>query len=345
MDFRRIEVIFIIVFAILNAYLFGSYWQYQLESGTVSSTSSSRNTTILKEMRNDQITYMPLSNTKSSGYYASAKVDTSLKNDLKRLIDQNARVSGDKIYSTLADPVTINVKQPQKKLNAFVKNRNNIIFGSQYTYNVNLSNSTQIVYTQMIDGRPVYSKAGQLIFYVNGAQEVTGYTQGHLANQEQLREESDLISQTRAVTWLYQYNEIPNNSKIEWAELGYTNLLTTDNGVVYVPTWIIGIKSKSSTGIETKRINAFSGVLIKKDSEASESTKTVQQVVDSVSSSSEEASSASGGTARISTALNSASSNSSADTTNSSSVTSSASTGSSAITSQSSSSGANSESE
>lgn len=329
MDFRRIEVIFIIVFAILNAYLFGSYWQYQLESGTTSSSNSSRNTTILKEMRNDQITYMPLSNRKSNGYYATAKVDTSLKNDLKRLVGQNSRISDNKIYSTFTDSFVINPKRPEKVLDAFVKNRSSIIDGVQYHYNSNLSSSSQVVYTQMIDNRPVYSKAGQLIFYISGNDEVTGYTQGHLIEQKQLREESELISQTRAVTWLYQYNEIPNNSKIEWADLGYTNLLTTDDGVVYVPTWIIGIKSKSSTGTETKRINAFSGVLIKKDSRTNESAKTVQQVVGNSSSSSSEASSTSLQTAQINAALSSSSNSESDNETSSSSATASSATQSS----------------
>lgn len=274
MDFRRIEVIFIVVFAILNAYLFGSYWQYQLEAGTTSSLNSSENSTILKEMRNDQITYMPLSNKKMNGYYASATVDTSLKDNIKRLTDQSARVVDNYVESTLNEELTVDPKQPQKVLNTFVKNRYNIVYGSEYQYNPNLSTNVQVVYTQMIDGHPVYSKAGKLTFYVNASNEVTGYTQGHLVNEKQLREKSELISQTRAVTWLYQYNEIQNDSKVEWADLGYTNLLTTDNGVVYVPTWVIGIKSKSSTGIQVKRINAFSGVLIKKDHEVTTESST-----------------------------------------------------------------------
>lgn len=274
MDFRRIEVIFIVVFAILNAYLFGSYWQYQLEAGTTSSSNSSGNSTILKEMRNDQITYMPLSNKKMNGYYASATVDTSLKDNIKRLTDQSARVVDNYVESTLNEELTVDPKQPQKVLNTFVKNRYNIVYGSEYQYNPNLSTSVQAVYTQMIDGHPVYSKAGKLTFYINASNEVTGYTQGHLVNEKQLREKSELISQTRAVTWLYQYNEIQNDSKVEWADLGYTNLLTTDNGVVYVPTWVIGIKSKSSTGIQVKRINAFSGVLIKKDHEVTTESST-----------------------------------------------------------------------
>ena len=274
MDFRRIEVIFIVVFAILNAYLFGSYWQYQLEAGTTSSSNSSENSTILKEMRNDQITYMPLSNKKMNGYYASATVDTSLKDNIKRLTDQSARVVDNYVESTLNEELTVDPKQPQKVLNTLVKNRYNIVYGSEYQYNPNLSTSAQVVYTQMIDGHPVYSKAGKLTFYVNASNEVTGYTQGHLVNEKQLREKSELISQTRAVTWLYQYNEIQNDSKVEWADLGYTNLLTTDNGVVYVPTWVIGIKSKSSTGIQVKRSNAFPGVLIKKDHEVTTESST-----------------------------------------------------------------------
>ncbi|KAF0507429.1 two-component system regulatory protein YycI [Pediococcus pentosaceus] len=278
MDFRRIEVIFIVVFAILNAYLFGSYWQYQLEAGTTSSSNSSENSTILKEMRNDQITYMPLSNKKMNGYYASATVDTSLKDNIKRLTDQSARVVDNYVESTLNEELTVDPKQPQKVLNTFVKNRYNIVYGSEYQYNPNLSTSVQVVYTQMIDGHPVYSKAGKLTFYVNASNEVTGYTQGHLVNEKQLREKSELISQTRAVTWLYQYNEIQNDSKVEWADLGYTNLLTTDNGVVYVPTWVIGIKSKSSTGIQVKRINAFSGALIKKDHEVTTESSTQASV-------------------------------------------------------------------
>ncbi|APR29329.1 hypothetical protein BTW26_10060 [Pediococcus acidilactici] len=265
MDFRRIEVIFIVVFAVLNAYLFGSYWQYQMESGTVTSSNTSASTSILKEMRNDQITYMPLSNKKKEGYYAQSKVDTSLKGGIKHLTGQNARVVDNKLYSTITDPFTIDPKDPQKALDRFLKDRENVIAGTQYQYNANLSSDTQVVYTQMIDQRPVYSKDGQLIFYVNTSNQVTGYVQGHLVAKKQLREESELISQSRAVTLLYQYNEIPNNSKIEWANLGYTRLLSTDEGAVYVPTWVIGIKNKNSANIEVKRINAFSGVLIKKD--------------------------------------------------------------------------------
>ncbi|MBO7942964.1 two-component system regulatory protein YycI, partial [Streptomyces sp. S9] len=74
-------------------------------------------------MRNDQITYMPLSNKKKEGYYAQSKVDTSLKGDIKHLTGQNARVVDNKLYSTITDPFTIDPKEPQKALDRFLKDR------------------------------------------------------------------------------------------------------------------------------------------------------------------------------------------------------------------------------
>jgi regulatory protein YycI of two-component signal transduction system YycFG len=293
MDFRRIEVIFIVVFAILNAYLLGSYWQTRLESGITSPSGSSQSATILKEMRNDQIMYMPLSNKKTDGYYATAKSDNNdvLKNGIKHLTGQNARVENNRIVSVLTQDLTVDPQQPEKELNTIVEHENYIFAGADYDYNANLSTGTNVVYTQKIDGRSVYGHAGQLIFHMDENGKVSGYDQGHLTEAQQLRAESELISQTRAVTWLYQYNEIQNDSKIVWADLGYTHLLTTDNGVVYVPTWVIGIKSKSSTGTQIKRINAFSGVLIKKDSETAARAATVATDASSTSSSTVETSS------------------------------------------------------
>ena len=263
MDFKRIELIFIVVFACLNAYLLGSYWQYQNNAMGTSTSTSTSVTTILKEMRNDQINYVPLSDKNQTGYYASAKIN-DLRDGARRLTGQSYRISDNRLYSSLNDPITINGKNPQKTLDAFVKNKANVINGNQYDYNANLSSSSQIVYTQKINHKTVFDKAGQIIFNVNGNQEVTGYTQGYLFSNQQLRPAVKLISQTKAATLLYQYNEISNNSQIKWVELGYTHILSNSQGEVYVPTWVLGVKSKS-TGFETKRINAISGVLIKKD--------------------------------------------------------------------------------
>lgn len=268
MNFKRIEIIFIIVFAFLDAFLVFSFWQN--ESGIRTSSNSDKNATILSEMRNDQISFSPLSNKTLRGYYASGEIDNVFR-DTKQLTGQTTRVSNGILTSALATPISISVKNPNQTLDDFVDSPNNIILGSKYRYNSHLSNGSQVVYTQHIDGRSVYSHFGELVFNVNSNGLVTGYTQGYISDVAPLREESDLISQARAVTWLYQYNEIPNDSKIEWADLGYTHLLDGNNGLVYVPTWVIGIKSKNNQNVQIKRIDAFTGVIMKHDSETTDS--------------------------------------------------------------------------
>lgn len=67
--------------------------------------------------------------------------------------------------------------------------------------------------------------------------------------------------------WLYQYNEIPNNTTVAWTNLGYTKLLSIDGDRVFIPTWIIAIRPQNSTQIQLKRINAFTGGIIKETDE------------------------------------------------------------------------------
>ncbi|AEV96040.1 two-component system regulatory protein YycI [Pediococcus claussenii] len=264
MNFKRIEIIFIIVFAFLDAFLVFSFWQN--ESGIRTSSNSDKNATILSEMRNDQISFSPLSNKTLRGYYASGEIDNVFR-DTKQLAGQTTRVSNGILTSNLSTPISISIKNPSQTLDDFVDNPSNIILGSKYRYNSHLSNGSQVVYTQHVDGHSVYSHFGELVFNVNNNGLVTGYTQGYISNVAPLREESDLISQARAVTWLYQYNEIPNDSKIEWADLGYTHLLDGNNGLVYVPTWVIGVKSKNNPNVQIKRIDAFTGMIMKHDSQ------------------------------------------------------------------------------
>lgn len=132
--------------------------------------------------------------------------------------------------------------------------------GQKYRYNENLSTKNTVVYTQIIHGTPVYMTNGQIRFNIRNGY-VTGYSQGVLSDIEVLQERP-IISQERAVIWLYQYNKIINNSSVEWVKLGYTKLLSVNNNIVYIPTWVIAVKSNSTGNTQYRRINAFSGAIM-----------------------------------------------------------------------------------
>ena len=76
MNFKRIRLIFIIAFVLLDLVLLGSYlWGTNY---TTAKSTDDEQTALLKELKNDSITVPALSQHRQSGYYLSAKQDGQL---------------------------------------------------------------------------------------------------------------------------------------------------------------------------------------------------------------------------------------------------------------------------
>ncbi len=270
MDFKRIELIFFAAFAALDIFLAVSFFQ---NNSDVHPTSANTNhsATILNEMRDDSISFKKPSNKKGQGYYISTQTSGTkqLKAKMEKLSGQSAKMADGEIISTFNTPLTLDVKNPDQTLNKVVQNSDEIVNGKSYQHDKATSTDSQIIYTQKISGQRIFSKSGQIRFKVNSANQVVGYTQGYLTNAQPLREKQDTISQERAIIWLYQYNEMPNDTVIEWSRLGYTRLLSIQKGSVYVPTWYIAIHGKGSSALQYYRINAFTGVIMKYSTQVS----------------------------------------------------------------------------
>ncbi|WP_137596748.1 two-component system regulatory protein YycI [Paucilactobacillus kaifaensis] len=263
MDFRRIQWIFLVAFIAIDIFLFVSFASNN--QFTVTSKNSSREATILKEMKDDSITVDDLSSSRGAGYYISSDGSGILGTKTGQLRNQNVRYTDNELTSSFENQIAIDRDAPQKVLNKVVANQNRVLFGSHYVYDEQLTKQDDdaIVYVQKGPGEKVLSTDGEIRFRVNAKNQVTGYTQTYLHAIKTLREKEATISQKKAVIWLYQHNEISNNSKIKWAKLGYTKLLSLKGNTVYIPTWVINIQTKNTGGSQTKRINAFTGTLIK----------------------------------------------------------------------------------
>ncbi|MCL0312470.1 two-component system regulatory protein YycI [Apilactobacillus sp. TMW 2.2459] len=255
MDFKRIQLIFLIVFIMIDIFLFNMFNENRnLQTESVSQQSNSNE--VLKQMQNDQISvaFTP-SDKPLDGYYLAATPDNSLKNDAKNLQNQSARFSNGVLRST------IKLKWGKDSINKIMKNRFYIAHGNQYEYAKDLSNSNTIVYLQKNDNGTFYSNIyGQIRFNISSDGLVLGYTQSYLSNIKVLREKAPIISASKALYNLYQYNEIPNNSKIEWEQMYYTKLLQDNQ--VYIPTWVIAFTTGDSSNVQIKRINAFTGSML-----------------------------------------------------------------------------------
>lgn len=266
MNFKRIQWIFLLAFLLFDI-IVGSSLVLETRF-TVSNGQQNRQSAVLKEMKNDSISYGELTGKRQTGYYIAGKRSADngvLEQESNKLRNQDDHFSSETLTSEFDDPLKINPENPAKRLNQLVMNKKMVVLGKHYRYNEQLSDKNTIVYSQVLEGLPLVGSDGQLRFRVNSDHEVTGYTQTYLQDVEVLRQRSNTISQRRAVTWLYKHNQIPNNSRILWANLSYAKLLntTTDNKAVYVPTWVVEIRTKNSGAVQRLQVNAFNSTVMK----------------------------------------------------------------------------------
>ncbi|MEE6636162.1 two-component system regulatory protein YycI [Limosilactobacillus pontis] len=266
MNFKRIQWIFLFAFLLFDLIVAGSL--FLQNRFTISSNAPNRQEVILKEMRADEITSVPLSNHAQSGYYIAGTrsgKNGELGQQADKLRDQSYHFNTDELASDLETGAKVDPKHPDKRLNRLVNDDHSIALGSHYKYDAQLSDRRTVVYTQQLADRDLKSPDGQIRFRVNSNHEVLGYTQTYLAGARILRPKADTISQRHAVTWLYKHNLIPNNSQVRWAELAYTKLLNTSshNQAVYVPTWIIEVRTKNDDTVQQLRVNAFNSTIMR----------------------------------------------------------------------------------
>lgn len=271
MDFRRIEWLFLVAFIVIDIFLFAAFQRdTSSQSDTTSSRTTNSDTTIIKEMRADNITFKSPSKKSTEGYYIATTNDSEIKSDLTSLSDQAVKYDEGLITSTFKTAITnVDTQHPDKTLDAVVANTALILNGAQYQYNAQLSSQNTVVYTQRVAGSQLYTRYGQLRFSLTNDGTVTGYTQGYLNDVSTLRERTATISERKALIWLYQYNQIQNNTKVVWTKLAYTRYFTLKNSSVYIPTWIIAVKPTSGNDagtLQLKHVNAFTGTILTSDS-------------------------------------------------------------------------------
>lgn len=261
MDFKKIELIFLGVFVAINIFLFYTICQIPyLSQNKATNTESS----IRTEMAADNITTISLEDDGEEGYYLAGKVDNDFADGIGKLQDQ--RISYDQTTRVLSSRLNMVIKGAtrSKLISALTKYKdsdNHILFGDEYAYSKQLSSDHDIVFVQLTDYGKIIDPVGQLHFPVKDG-EINSYTQSYQEEITIVREKQETISQEQAVTNLYTYSELPNDSKVLAVELGYTKLTQVKGSVILFPSWVITIENKNTKNIQIKKVNAFNGTVI-----------------------------------------------------------------------------------
>jgi regulatory protein YycI of two-component signal transduction system YycFG len=282
MDFKRIEWIFFVAFLGLNMFLFGIYQEGLKEENSVS--FSDQKDSIEKRLEKDNISYKgTLTGEKKEGYYLSGEQtnfydaiqnerETRERNFFKNgveLIDNSITVYPQMNYTQTN--YYIDDKNVEKSLEAFLKDPDNVLFGTEYRYMPHFStldvDFPELLVSQSYKGIPFKDDTAQISLKLentgesDGIHKITKYTQTHIQAIEELRDKTDLFSDRDAIETLYINNKIPSNSKISFMELAYTRIYKIREKNVYVPVWFVGIKAGESN-LQIEQVNAMSNTII-----------------------------------------------------------------------------------
>lgn len=257
MDWSKSKSIFIIVFLILDIFLYSLYLNRYTEAQKVEVLGEK---TIEARLKDDNITYAELPNIETAPYlYGSVKHFT--EEDLQFLNNNEVTIENDtKIIVTLKDPIAIeDVDNPSNYVDFL---QTNIIDSPSYMlWDVDETNQT-VTFFQRTNNRTIYyNNHGMVKLYLNTDNEIYKYEQTLFIDLVENEEQEELWSPIQVIQLLYSKNLLKQDSSISQVKLGYSTLIQYTQTQVLVPTWEIRVKTKDDKE-EEYFVNAVEGKVI-----------------------------------------------------------------------------------
>lgn len=277
-DFKRIELIFLLTFLSLNIFLIYSYFG---KTDTLSYESIESTSTVpFEEMKKDGVKFDAdqFSDEKLLVPYIKAKNENLLNEKVEALPkDASIMMEDDKqtLYRSLAEPLVLfsddkkfnskNIKIYAEKLDAYIMNQG-IIAGDEYSFFKYSASQNAFIYTQKAKGFRILDGTGRITFHLDGGK-VIAYEQTYAGEISVTGKSRNLISEKNAIEALYQNNEFTQGSVIsEKPKLGYyqTLSLPKDGIGIYGPVWYVVYKNGNEEKV--RLVNAIDGTIIRNNS-------------------------------------------------------------------------------
>ncbi len=242
MDWNKTKTLFILIFLVLDVFLFYQYYMKVTSSEYELLAESS----FEDRMKENEITYPTLPKQTSEEAYLSAKSHDFTKEEISSLKNQK---SVEVIDQTMLTGRFTKMYIPGEEfdvesLNTFV--RENILYGDEYKFWDNIEEEGRLVYYQMVKERVIYeSKYSKLELFYNQNGEIMYYEQTFLDNVEPFNEVGEIKSAIKTLEILYTNGFLPAKSQITNVELGYTNPGLLSASHVLTPTWRIVLNNEN----------------------------------------------------------------------------------------------------
>lgn len=258
MDWNKSKTIFIIVFSIVNVFLYSLYVDKLTEAQNVQVMGK---TPIEELLKMDNVTYDELPPYKNDPSYVSAKSMIFTDEQIDKLENQKIEISDvTLLQSKLNDPVSVlNAKGDfdfTEILSKYVLN------GAEYElWDVDEEAQEALLFQKVKDSPIYYSSNAKLVLHWNDKGEVTNYEQSMLHEFGTFNRKKDLLSPIEAIGNLYSRGHLKQDSKVKYMKLGYSTHVQVSETQVFAPTWHVRVELKDGVK-EDYFINAIEGMII-----------------------------------------------------------------------------------
>lgn len=263
LDWNKTKTIFIIVFSILNVFL---YWLYLDRHNEAQELEVLGETPIEERLQADNIRYESTPEDTIKESYISGNIRMYLPEEMKPLDNQNFKVNGKtELVSTFEKPVALGNPENSSSLKEFV---NTYVFnGIAYElFNIDVE-ARKAVFFQTINDRQIFFNQNALLtIYWNEDSKAYKYEQTAFEDLENY-EQTNLLPDERAVEVLYQRSLLKPNSTITMISLGYSTLVQLTETQVFAPTWRVLVELENGTK-EDYFVNAVDGKIVEFNKES-----------------------------------------------------------------------------
>lgn len=258
MDWNKTKTIFIVVFAILNIFLYSLYLSQYTEAQNVRVLGE---VSIEDSLKQDNITYEELPDYPKEMSYVSADTTPFTSTVLDKLKDQTFLIESETVLrSTLDKPFNIKNAKGDYQFKIFLTDY--IPHGEEYLLWEVVEENQFAIFFQKVDDYPIYfnSNAMLLVFWDKDGN-IVNYEQQRFGEFEHFNKKKDILSPRDVINMLYSRDFLKKDSKVTSVSLGYSTLITLTKTQVFAPTWRVRVELKDGE-FEDHFVNAIEGKIV-----------------------------------------------------------------------------------
>ena len=258
MDWNKTKTIFIVVFAILNIFLYSLYLSQYTEAQNVRVLGE---TSIDDSLKQDNISYEELPDYPKEMSYVSADTTPFTSTVLDKLKDQTFLIESETVLrSTLDKPFKIKNAKGDYQFKTFLTDY--VPYGEEYLLWEVVEENQFAVFFQKVEDYPIYfNPNAMLLVFWDEDGNIVNYEQQRFGEFEHFNKKKDILSPRDVINMLYSRDFLKKDSKVTSVSLGYSTLITLTKTQVFAPTWRVRVELKDGE-FEDHFVNAIEGKIV-----------------------------------------------------------------------------------